>query len=145
MSPSERAAVKGVLADLVPGMATEIGTAEGGSLRRIAAQARHVHAFDLNPPDPELAALPSVTFHIGDSHELLPRVLEQLAAQDTNVDFVLVDGDHSTEGIKRDVEDLLASPAIARTLIPATRHGQSSCASWAGNRHASRLPQARLG
>ncbi len=117
MSPSERAAIKGVLADLRPELAIEIGTAEGGSLRRIAAQARLVHAFDRDPPDPELLTLANVSFHVGDSHELLPRVLGQLTEQEVNVDFVLVDGDHSAEGARRDVEDLLSSPAISRTLV----------------------------
>jgi hypothetical protein len=117
MSPSERAAIKGVLADLLPEVAIEIGTAEGGSLRRIAERALHVHAFDLTGPAPELAALPNVTFHVGDSHELLRRVLDQLTTSEINVDFVLVDGDHSGEGVKRDVEDLLSSPAISQTLI----------------------------
>jgi hypothetical protein len=58
-----------------------------------------------------------VTLHTGDNHELLPRLLAELAEAGESVDFVLVDGDHSTEGVRRDVEDLLESPAIARTLI----------------------------
>ena len=44
MRPCERAAVRGVLAELEPRLAVEIGTADGGSLRRIAAHAEHVHA-----------------------------------------------------------------------------------------------------
>ncbi len=117
MSPGERAAVNGILTELDPEIAIEIGTGEGGSLRAIAARARRVHAFDVVRPAAELAALPNVTFHTGDSHELLPRVLEQLAEQNVNVDFVLVDGDHSAAGVRRDVEDLLSSPAISRSLI----------------------------
>jgi hypothetical protein len=117
MSPGERAAISGILADLAPEIAIEIGTGDGGSLRVIAAHARHVHAFDIVPPAADLTALPNVTFHTGDSHELLPRVLGQLAEQNVNVDFVLVDGDHSPAGVRRDVEDLLSSPAISRSLI----------------------------
>ena len=113
MSYGERAALKGIIADLRPAVAIEIGTGDGGSLRRIAAASGHVHAFDRYQPSPELVALPNVTFHTGDSHEMLPRVLAQLADAGTNVELVLVDGDHTAEGVKRDVLDLLASPAIA--------------------------------
>jgi hypothetical protein len=77
-----------------------------------------VHAFDDSEPSDELvAALRNVTFHTGDSHALLPRFLAELTEQRANVDFALVDGDHSALGVKRDVEDLLASPAVGRTLI----------------------------
>jgi len=58
-----------------------------------------------------------VTLHTGDSHELLPRLLGELSAQDRNVDFVLVDGDHTPQGVRRDIEDLLDSPALARSVI----------------------------
>jgi hypothetical protein len=118
MSPGERAAIKGILAELAPALAIEIGTGQGGSLRRIAAASQAVHAFDDSRPSGELvAALPNVTFHTGDSHELLPRLLAALTERRANVDFALVDGDHSALGVKRDVEDLLASPAVGRTLI----------------------------
>jgi hypothetical protein len=117
MSPGERAAIKGILAELEPAVAIELGIGQGGSLRRIAAAAGHVHAFDVSAPAADLGALPNVTFHTGDSHQLLPRVLTELAEDGANVDFVLVDGDHSAEGVRRDVEDLLASPALSRTLI----------------------------
>ena len=41
----------------------------------------------------------------------------ELAERERNVDLVLVDGDHSATGVHRDLEDLLASPAVGRTLI----------------------------
>jgi hypothetical protein len=40
-----------------------------------------------------------------------------MAEEGRNVDFALVDGDHSSDGVRRDVEDLLASPAVADTII----------------------------
>jgi hypothetical protein len=58
-----------------------------------------------------------VTLHIGDSHELLPQVLRQLEREGRNVDFALIDGDHSTEGVRRDVEDLLGSGAVRRSIL----------------------------
>jgi Methyltransferase domain len=117
MSFGERSALEGVLAQLQPRLSIEIGTAEGGSLRRIAAHSEETHSFDLVLPHEEVRSLPGVTLHTGDGHELLPRLLADLAEAGRNVDFVLVDGDHSTEGVRRDIEDLLESPAIAQSLI----------------------------
>jgi hypothetical protein len=117
MSYGERSALEGLLSQRKPSLAVEIGTAEGGSLERIALHSTQVHSFDLVEPQPHIRELPNVTFHIGDSHKLLPEVLEELAAQGRNVDFALVDGDHSTEGVRQDMEDLLNSPATGDTLI----------------------------
>jgi hypothetical protein len=117
MTFGERAALEGVLSQVQPELSIEIGTAEGGSLRRVALHSGHVHSFDLVTPDPEIAALKNVTLHTGDSHVLLKELLAELASEGKNVDFVLVDGDHSADGAEEDVQDLLASPAIGRTVI----------------------------
>lgn len=115
MPLGERAAVEGVLTQLRPVLAIEIGTAEGACLQRIAAYAEEVHSFDLTAPAIEVPD--NVTLHTGDSHALLPAFLAELAEQDRNVDFVMVDGDHSPEGVRQDIEDLLDSPALAKTVI----------------------------
>jgi Methyltransferase domain len=118
MSFGERFALEGLLSQLRPALAIEIGTAEGGSLRRIAAHAGEVHSFDIEPKVAELGDdLPNVVFHIGDSAELLPTTLAELAAAGRNVDFVLVDGDHSSEGVERDARALLDSDACRETTI----------------------------
>lgn len=117
MTFGERAALEGILAQLRPATAIEIGTAEGGSLQRIAHHSDRVHSLDLVAPQPEAAALANVTFHTGDSHLHLPELLRRLAADGINVEFVLVDGDHSADGAERDLRDLLASDAIRRTVI----------------------------
>lgn len=117
MSFGERAALEGLLCQLGPQLAIEIGTAEGGSLARLAAHSAEVHSFDLVEPQPEARNLSNVTFHTGDSHRLLPDLLARLADEGRNVDFVLVDGDHSADGICQDIRDLLNSPAIGQTII----------------------------
>jgi len=119
MSFGERAALEGVVAQLQPRLAVEIGTAEGGSLRRIAAHSEEVHSFDLVPPDPGLASIENAHFHTGDSHELLPRFLAELDASGRTVDFALVDGDHTADGARRDILDLLGSAAVSSTVILA--------------------------
>ncbi len=116
MSFGERAAIEGILSALAPALAIEVGTAEGASLRRIAAHAGEVHSFDLLEPSlPDLGT--NVHLHTGDSHVLLPQVLAAFAAEGRNVDFALVDGDHSADGVRQDMEALLASPAVGRTII----------------------------
>lgn len=115
MSLGERAAVEGVLTQLRPSLAIEIGSMEGACLQRIAAHSEETHSFDLNPPS--LPAAGNVTLHTGDSHALLAPFLDELSRQERNVDFVLVDGDHSPEGVRQDLEDLLNSAAVARTVI----------------------------
>lgn len=115
MSLGERVAFEGVLSQVAPELAIEIGTAEGASLRRIAAHAREVHSFDLVAPSLDLPD--HVTLHGGDSHVLLPEFLARLEKENRNVDFVLVDGDHSAPGVQKDLEDLLDSDAVRRTII----------------------------
>jgi cephalosporin hydroxylase len=117
MSTGERSALEGLLCQLKPRLAIEIGTAEGGSLSRIAAHSGEVHSFDLVEPQLPVAELDHVYIHGGDSHELLPAMLAELAEEGRNVDFVLVDGDHSSDGVRRDLEDLLDSPAVRETVI----------------------------
>jgi hypothetical protein len=116
MAPGERAAIEGLLSQLKPELAIEIGTAQGGSLARIAAHSREVHSFDLDP-DVDESQFPNVTFHRGDSHVLLPEFLRELEAQGRNVDFALVDGDHRAEGVRADVMHLIDSSALGRGYV----------------------------
>jgi hypothetical protein len=115
MSFGDRAALEGLLSQIEPRLALEIGTAEGGSLARIATHSDEVHSMDLvrcPTPQPD-----HVSLHVGDSHELLPELLGQFASEGRTVDFVLVDGDHSRAGVRQDLMHLLSSPAVSRTVI----------------------------
>ncbi len=119
MSYGERSTIEGVLAMVKPALAIEIGRAEGGSLRRIAEHSEEVVSFDIVEPSSEIAALANVQAMAGDSHAMLPAELKELAAAGRNVDFVLVDGDHTTAGVRQDMLDLLDSSAIGKTVILA--------------------------
>lgn len=116
MAIGQRAALEGLLAQLKPALSVEVGTAEGGSLRRLAAHSTEVHCFDLSF-QVDRAEFTNVVFHEGDSHALLPEVLGRLAAEGRSVDFALVDGDHSYDGVKTDLEHLLAADSVSRTVI----------------------------
>jgi hypothetical protein len=117
MSFGERAALEGVLSQLRPALAVEIGTAEGGSLERIAAHSREVHSIDITH-EPVTRALPKhVTFHTGSSARLLAPLLESFVAAGRQLDFALVDGDHSYEGVRADLASLLDCDATVRCAI----------------------------
>src|SRR5271155_2393113 len=88
MSYGERSTIEGVLAMVKPRLAIEIGRAEGGSLRRIAAHSGQVLSFDIVDPPAELAELTNVRALSGDSHELLATELGRIAEARQNVDFV---------------------------------------------------------
>jgi methyltransferase family protein len=115
MTLGERAALEGLLATLRPVLAIEIGRAEGGSLARISKYSKEVHTIDLLDPDAPLP--PHVHHHGGDSRQVLPALLQEFEQSGRNVDFVLLDGDHSTAVIQVDVENLLRSEALKRTVI----------------------------
>jgi hypothetical protein len=119
MSFGERAVIEGVLAQLKPRLALEIGTAEGGSLGRIASHSERAISFDLVEPEAHVKALDNVELRTGDSHALLPDELKRLALAGEQIDFVLVDGDHSADGARQDLQDLLASDAVSNTVILA--------------------------
>jgi hypothetical protein len=75
MQMGERFAFEGLLSQIRPRVAVEVGTWEGGSLRRIAAHSETVHAFDID----EIARCCStvVLFHDA-AHTEVRRALEDL-------------------------------------------------------------------
>jgi len=113
MTLGQRAALEGVLSSLKPETALEIGTAAGGSLRSLSLHSGHVHSFDLAlPPNPE--RFPNVTFHVGNSHETLGPWLDGF---DGEIQFVLIDGDHTTKGALNDIRDVVESPALNGVVL----------------------------
>lgn len=115
MSYGEQAAITGVLSALQPQLALDLGTYLGGSLAMIAAHCEEVHTFDLASHCPQ--AFPNVTYHIGDSKTTVPVVLTTLAREQRNIDFVLVDADHSRAGVQADLTNLLQSEAVQSTVL----------------------------
>ena len=74
MTFGERAALEGLLSQLAPTLALEIGAGLGGSLKRLAAHSAR-SARDRPRTTPRLCKeLANVHWHKGDSHMLLPRV-----------------------------------------------------------------------
>jgi len=106
----------GLLAEIRPAVAIELGTSTGASLRQIVGWSQQVHTFDL-ALQVDQTAYPGVESHIGNSHELLPQLLASLEARAEFAQLVLVDGDHSPAGVRQDIVDLLSSPAIMDCVI----------------------------
>jgi hypothetical protein len=57
----------------------------------------------------------NVTFLNGDSKITIPQFFEQRSKEDLSFDFVYVDGDHSYEGAKADIENVL--PYVGKVLF----------------------------
>ena len=117
MSFGERAALEGVVAQLRPRLAVEIGTAAGGSLARIARYSHEVHSIDVSHAELTGAVPENVRLHTGPSLQILPALLAEFSAAGRSMDFSLVDGDHSFDGVIGDLHALLGSPCTARTVI----------------------------
>jgi cephalosporin hydroxylase len=143
MQNAEKAALVQVLRISRPEAALEIGTCNGGSLRQIQAVARKTYSIDIDPQVRERLAgqMPGVTFLTGDSRALIPEVLAACRAAGTPLNFVLVDGDHRYQGVKGDLNALLAYQPSAPLWIlmhdssnPECRRGIAD-ADWAANPH----------
>ena len=109
MSFTERVVLEGLLTQIKPTIAIEIGTAAGGSLRSIKNHSIAAHSFDLVD-----CPWTGVWHHVGDTKQTLRPVLERLNA---SVDFALVDGDHSADGVATDLCNLLIHPTCKDAVI----------------------------
>jgi len=143
MTNCERFALQDLLRRTKPEVAVEIGAYRGGSLQVISHFARRVISVDIDPTVPERLAgkFPNVEYRVGDSTQLLPDLIDELNREVANVGFFLIDGDHSTAGVKRDVEAVLKYRPKGRCVIimhdnfnPACRLGIRT-ADWAASPH----------
>jgi hypothetical protein len=97
-----------VLQRLQPQCAFKIGTYRGGSLSLIAQFAKVVFSIDIDPSIPEkFKHFSNVSFFTGPSQIIMPTLLNELDSAGMPVEFVLIDGDHSAEGVKRDIDIVL--------------------------------------
>lgn len=138
----ERIGLTGVLSRLNPRGALEIGVYFGGSLSLTSQYAESIIAIDIDPEVPGRFACPdNVDLRIGASTNLIPQALADFEARGIPLNFVLVDADHSRDGVKRDLELVLAYiPREPMVILmhdsgnPDTRAGILSV-DWAANPH----------
>jgi hypothetical protein len=85
-----------------------VGTYCGGSLSLIAQFSRMVFSIDTDPEIPgRFSHFENVGFLTGRSSLVLPHLFNELDRAGIAVDFVLIDGDHSAEGVSRDIQSVL--------------------------------------
>ena len=105
MNESERLALTALLHRHKPRCSIEIGTFKGGSLSLIAQYSEMVFSIDIDPTVAErFSFFKNVSFLTGPSQVILPRLFDELDRQGIPVDFILIDGDHSAAGVKRDLD-----------------------------------------
>jgi hypothetical protein len=108
MHDSERLALTGLLARHQPYCSVEVGTYHGGSLSLICQYSKMIFSIDIDEAIPSRLNLPNVNFLTGPSHVILPHLLGELDRAGIPVEFVLIDGDHSAAGVKRDIACVLS-------------------------------------
>ena len=109
MSPAEQMGMFYLLDRLRPKVAIEIGTRFGGSLQVVSQFADRVYSLDIDPAVTQRleGAFPNVEYLIGSSDQTLPPLIDRLNAEEAPLGFALVDGDHSSEGVRKDIDNLL--------------------------------------
>jgi hypothetical protein len=109
MTSAERATLFFLLSQINPQCSIEIGSAKGGSLTVLSQFSQIVYSLDINPHckarlGPRFS---NVEFITGDSRATLVPLLHRLQGENSTLEFVLIDGNHTAEGIKVDIENVL--------------------------------------
>lgn len=130
MNHSERLAMTALLARHRPHCSIEIGTYRGGSLSLLTQYSPVVFSIDVDPEIPHnLSHLSQVNFLTGDSGIILPVLLQELNAAGLGVDFILIDGDHSASGIRRDLSNVLRYRPLKPLFVALHDSGNPDCRS----------------
>lgn len=109
MHDSERLALTGLLSRIRPTCSIELGTYYGGSLSLLTQFSEMVLSIDCDPSVPgRLPEFQNVEYIIGDSSRILPSVFSDLERLGVQPMLILVDADHSADGVKRDLAAILA-------------------------------------
>jgi glycosyltransferase involved in cell wall biosynthesis len=140
MSSAERATLFFLLSQINPQRSIEIGSANGGSLAVLSRFSQIVYSLDIDPTcktrlGPRFS---NVEFIAGDSRATLPPLLHSLQLGNSALEFVLIDGLHTAEATKRDIENVLqfkpSQPVyilVHDSFNPVVRAGIES-ADWQG-------------
>ncbi len=128
MMPWERIALTGVLARMRPKVSLEIGVYYGGSLSLTSHFVEKIYAIDIDPAVRSRFACPAnADLIIGDSNVEIPKLLKKLDTENTPLELVLVDGDHSQDGVRRDLNLLLKYRPKAPMIILMHDSGNAVC------------------
>jgi cephalosporin hydroxylase len=120
MSNWEKHTFISVLQALKPEAAIEIGNAKGGSLQVLNKLVPNVYAIDIEPEIHQnlKPQFPDVNFLTGSSLEILPELLKKIRSQGIKLGFILIDSDHTTEGVRADINTILKNyTPVCRLVI----------------------------
>jgi hypothetical protein len=109
MSRNERYAFIKLLEKIKPKVAIEIGCFKGGSLEVLSKYCEKVYSIDI---DPEVkknleGKFSNAEIHIGNSSKLVPEILDKIDKNNEELQFVLIDGEHTAKGVKNDITNFL--------------------------------------
>ena len=142
MMDCERIALTGVLARIRPRGALEVGVYYGGSLSLASQFSEHILAIDIEPEVRNRFRVPAnAELLIGDSREMIPRALARFDELGLPLEYVLIDADHSAEGVRRDLNLILQYVPRKPMVILAHDSGNPDCragilaADWNANPH----------
>ncbi len=138
---AEHAVFQALLSAQRPQCAIEVGTETGVTLALIARHSTRAISIDIDPQVKVTLApqFNNVEFITGSSHDVLPVLLKRLADEGTTPDFMFIDGDHSADGVRKDIEHVLAIKPTRQLVVlmhdtfnPGCRQGIAS-AGWSKN------------
>ena len=119
MSSAERASIFYLISKLEnKGTAIEIGSYKGGSLRVLSRFFKKVYSLDVNHDNiVNKEQYGNVKWVKGDSKKTLPALIKRLNKSKESVNLILIDGDHSYEGVLKDIESVLEYKPIDQTIL----------------------------
>lgn len=141
MTNCERFAMQDLLRRIQPDLSIEIGTYRGGSLQVISHFSRNVISLDIDPEVEKHLSnkFSNVDYRCGNSSDLLPDLLKESNNLERDIEFILIDGDHSKQGVQRDISALLQYKPCTQCVIlmhdsfnPDCREGIKT-ASWSSS------------
>ena len=112
MSRAEKYCLLGLMKELTPDVAIEIGTYKGGSLQVISAYSKSVYSIDISDSPGKFLSpkFTNVEFVVGDSANCLEEIFKKIDQEERSLDFILVDGDHTRKGVYRDLDTIFSYP-----------------------------------
>ena len=110
MSRAEKYCLIHLLENLNPEYSIEIGTFKGGSLQVLSKYSKKVYSIDIDS-EPKLSLenqFDNVIFKVGKSHNIIKDIVKEIESKNGKLNFILVDGDHSKDGVRKDIECILS-------------------------------------
>jgi len=105
MTRSERYCLMKLLDKIQPEVAIEIGTFMGGTAQVLSKYSNEVYSIDPNPRvKVELEKkFSNVKFLTEYSFNVIPDIFKKIEIEQKNIEFILIDGDHSTDSVRNDI------------------------------------------